>query len=398
MRIGIDARFLTHPQRGGFKTYSENLIAALAEIDTDDEYFLYLDRAPDSQTKLPRRENFLPRIVPGGLPVVGMPWREQVSLSRHVARDRLDLLHSPCLSAPLFNPCPSVVTIHDMIWYYPERFKNGSRRSAHRIFMEKYYRAVPKFAAEHAAAVLTDSYAAKEDISGILHLPPEKIFVTQLAASPVFRKISDDETIESIRQRYSLPATFILAIGAADPRKNISTLVQAYALLPAALRKQYPLVIVWAHPYMAEELNGSVGKLGLTNQVLARQWASIEDMALLYNAASLFVFPSRYEGFGMPSLEAMACGTPVVAADNSSIPEVVGDAALLFGADDAQAMADAMVQILENEALRQGLIEKGLQRAKCFSWKKCGCETLSAYQHVVIQNPERVLSLQNDCI
>ncbi len=380
MRIGIDARFLTHPQRGGFKTYSENLIGALAEIDTENEYFLYLDRLPDDQTKLPRCPNFISRIVPGVLPIMGMPWREQVSLPLSITKDRLDLLHSPSLSAPFYNKCPSVVTIHDMIWYFPEKFSTGKRESAHRIFMEKYYKVVPKIAGNHASAILTVSQAAKEDIVDLLHLPEEKIFVTHLAASPIFQKINDAEAIEAIRKRYSLPSTFILAMGAADPRKNIETLVQAYALLPASLREKYPLVVIWSHPHLAEKLSGYVVKLGQQEHVLARTCPSMRDLALFYNAASLFVFPSRYEGFGLPPLEAMACGTPVVAANNSSIPEVVADAALLCGSDDTQAIALAMACILEDEALSQTLIEKGLQQARNFSWRKCGQETLSAYQ------------------
>jgi glycosyltransferase involved in cell wall biosynthesis len=229
MKIGIDARFLTHPQTGGFKTYTRNLIAALAEVDRENEYVLYLDRAPDQNTQLPDSPNFTTRIVPGLARVLGMPWREQVGLSRQAALDRLDLLHSLSLTAPLRLACPSVVTIHDMIWYFPEKFSHENFTSGKRKLMEWYYRFVPKRATHQAAAVITVSYAAKASIMQHLGLSSDRIFVTHEAASHIYRQIDDLKKLEAIRQKYSLTTNFILAIGSADPRKNISTLVQAYA-------------------------------------------------------------------------------------------------------------------------------------------------------------------------
>ena len=143
MRVGIDARFLTHPQRGGFKTYSENLIAALAEVDSENEYILYLDRPPDEKTSLPNRPNFTTCIVSGSAPIVGMPWREQVGLPRQGARDHLDLMHSPSLTAPLYLACPSVVTIHDVIWLFPEKFSNNKPKPVSRKMMEWYVSRCP---------------------------------------------------------------------------------------------------------------------------------------------------------------------------------------------------------------------------------------------------------------
>ena len=135
MRIGIDARFLTHPQKGGFKTYSENLIAALAQIDRDNEYVLYIDRQPEQDTKLPDSANFSYRIIRGDIPYIGMPWREQTRLSRQVSRDKLDLLHSPCLTAPLRLSCASVLTIHDMIWLFPIGSPTDRQESVQRKMM-----------------------------------------------------------------------------------------------------------------------------------------------------------------------------------------------------------------------------------------------------------------------
>lgn len=384
MKIGIDARFLTHPQRGGFKTYTENLIAALGEVDSENEYILYLDRPPNEESKLPHRPNFAARIVPGLLPVVGMVWREQFGLARQVIRDRLDLFHAPSLTAPLRLACPLVVTIHDMIWFFAEKFSSGKPRSVQRRLMDGYYRVVPQLVVHRAAAILTVSQAAKNDIIQHLGLAPDQIIVTCEAASPVFHHIDDVSRIEKIRCRYDVNSPFILGIGSADSRKNIPTLIKAYSLLPVTLRAMYRLVIVWTHDLMEAELGKQVAQMNLIDDVRFVRQVTNEDLALLYNAASLFAFPSLYEGFGLPLLEAMACGTPIVTANNSSIPEIVDDAALLVEAKDAKAIADAIASVLTDEAIYATLKQRGSKRAAAFSWEKCARETLTAYRQVLL--------------
>ena len=384
MRIAIDARFLTHPQKGGFKTYSENLIRALAAVDQENEYLLYVDRPLDPQGLWPDRPNFRYRVVDAGLPLVGMPWREQVGLARQAARDRLDLFHAPSLTAPIYLGCPLIVTIHDVIWLFPEKFAQQAPRSVGRKVMEWYYRFVPRLAVRRARLILTVSHAAKATIVQHLGLTGERVVVTQEAASDLFRQVEDVQALARIRQKYGLAACFILGIGSADPRKNLATLVQAYAALPAQLREQYQLVIVWTHSFLAAELAEQIERLGLTQRVRFLEQVSNEDLVLLYNAASLFVFPSRYEGFGLPPLEAMACGTPVVAANNSSLPEIVGDAALLTSAEEATPMAKLMAGLLTDERLRMDLVQKGLKQAASFSWEKCAQQTLAAYRQAIV--------------
>lgn len=384
MRIGVDARFLTHPQPGGFKTYSENLIAALTELDAVNEYLLYVDRRPAAGLPLLDRPNVAVRVVAGTLPVVGMPWREQVGLAWQAARDRLDLLHAPSLTAPLFPGCPLVVTIHDMIWRFPEQFAQG-KAAGKRQLMQSYYRYAPAAAARRAAAVLTVSHAAKADIVAQLGLPPERVTVTHNGLKPIYRPIADRGPLVDLRRRYDLEMDFILAIGSADPRKNLVTLLHAYAALPAELRQRYQLAIVWTHQLLAAGLAEQAAALGIADRLRFLQRVSDADLALLYNAAGLFVFPSRYEGFGLPLLEAMACGVPVVAADNSSIPEIAGDAALLVPAQDAAAMSGAMAQVLNDVAVQEALIRRGVARAAHFSWARCARETHAVYEQVAAQ-------------
>jgi glycosyltransferase involved in cell wall biosynthesis len=384
MKIGLDARFLTHPQVGGFKTYTENLISALAEIDSENEYILYVDRPPNQQTRVPFPANFSIRVIPGSGPLLGMPWREQIKLSRQAICDKLDLLHSPSLTAPLRLTCPSVVTIHDMIWFLPGKFSRGKTLLGKRKLMEWYYQAVPKFAARRATAVITVSYAARDTIVQHLGLPADRIFVTHEAANPIYCRVNEPAEVNTIRQKYNLASNFILAIGSADPRKNITTLVHAYALLPASLRKRYHLAIVWTHSFLAPDLAGEVDKLGLTDHLRFLTGISNEELVLLYNAATLFAFPSRYEGFGLPPLEAMACGTPVVAANNSSIPEIVGEAAVLVETENVEAIASAISRVLSDQSLQKNLSTKGSAQAACFSWTKCALETVEVYRKVLL--------------
>jgi glycosyltransferase involved in cell wall biosynthesis len=393
MKIGIDARFLTHPQTGGFKSYSTHLINALTQIDTANEYVLYVDRAAPRGAAWASSPNNTVRVVPGDVPLMGMPWREQVHLARMAARDRLDLFHAPCLTAPLRLACPLVVTIHDMIWHTPPA---AQALGLKRMLMARYYQTVPRLAAQRAAAVITISQAAKQRIVAELGLKPEQVTVTYAAAGPDFGHIKDEQRLSQVRQRFALENGYILAIGSADPRKNMATLIAAYSRLPQALQARHPLVIVWTHSLLSEQMAHLVDSLGLGNCIRFVQSVSNEELCSLYNMAALFVFPSREEGFGLPLLEAMACGTPVIAADNSSIPEVAGDAAVFVDAEDAPAMTSVITAILTDTARRRGLIERGYQRAAGFSWARCAEETLSIYQAVGLAKrsplPGRALS------
>lgn len=380
MRIGIDARFLTHPQQGGFKTYSEHLVAALAEIDTTNEYFLYIDRPPPLDSCLPRGTRLRYRLVPGTLPALGMPLREQVGLALCAMRDRLDLFHAPCLTAPLALRCPLVVTIHDMIWRRPERFAQPGARTSARSLMAQYYRLLPSLAARRAAAVITVSHAAKADIVAELGLSPARVTVTHEAAKPSFRPPASDAAAEGARTRFHLAPGYLLAMGSADPRKNLEALLRAYAALPAALRAEHQLAIVWTHRYLTGRLAAVAQSLGIAERLVALDQVSDVELAALYAGAAAFVFPSRYEGFGLPPLEAMACGAPVVAADTSSLPEIVGDAALLVPSDDDDALATALARVLREPVLARELAARGLRRAAGFSWRRCAEETLAVYR------------------
>lgn len=381
MKIGIDARFLTHPQPGGFKTYTEQLVRALLEVDSDNEYVLYVDRPPVADVIAPPASNATVRVVPGTAPFIGMPWREQIGLMMHARRDRIDVLHALCLTAPVYAPCPLVVTIHDTIWMFPRRFARRQKRGK-RSLIDAYYRYVPAIAARRASAVIAVSHDARSAIVQHLGVPAHRVFVTYEAAAPIYRTLDRTRAIDAVRQRFGLGEGFILALGSADPRKNISALLGAYALLPERLRANHELAIVWTHPLLAEAILAEAHALGIAGRLRFLQHVSNDDLVSLYNAAALFVFPSRYEGFGLPILEAMACGAPVVASNNSSIPEVAGDAALLVDAESPTSIACAIERVMSNAALRDALVARGLQRASSFSWQRCARETVEVYQKI----------------
>ncbi len=383
MRIGIDARFLTHPQKGGFKTYTENLILAISEIDQDNEYILYLDRQPLDDTQIPAHSNFSVRVVPGDHQIYGMSWREQYALPRQMKKDNLDLFHSLCLTAPLFLDVRLVVTIHDMIWYYPTRYSHKRFVLGKRKLMRWYYQSVPALATRRADAVITVSNAAKQSIVEYMQIPSNRIFVTHEAASNIYRPIENRKLGETIYQRYHLRSSYILGIGSADPRKNIKTLIRAYALLPESLRHNYQLVIVCNHQSLKTISLLEAERLGILEDVLFLEEVGDQDLMYLYNLASLFVFPSLEEGFGLPPLEAMACGTPVIAANNSSIPEIVGDAALQFCAEDVGELTSLILDVLSSPHLQTDMKKRGIDRASTFSWKKCGMETIKVYEKIM---------------
>lgn len=379
MRIGIDARFLTHPQPGGFKTYVSSLVHALAEVDPANTYVLYVDRPPEDGARLPTAPNFQLTIVPGNLPGVGMPAREQVRLAWQARQDRLDVFHAPCLTAPLWLNCPLVLTIHDMIWKFPRQFSGARPAALGRALMEDYYRWVPEWAVRRAAQVITVSHAARQSIQQHLAVPADRLTVTHEAADPRYQRVEDPAALARVRAQYGLTRDFILAIGSADPRKNLGALLQAYARLPADLRAHYHLAIVWTHHFLASHVADQIKALGIDGQVAFLSKVPSEDLVGLYSLATAFAFPSRYEGFGLPLLEAMACGAPVVAADNSSIPEIVGEAALLTPTDGVAEMAEALTRLLQDPALRAEYRRRGQARAAQFSWARCARETMAAY-------------------
>jgi len=385
MKIGIDARFLTHPQVGGFKTYTENLVTALSQVDHLNSYIIYLDRPPLEDT-LPQNDNFTYQVVEGTLPVVGLPFREQITLRRRIAGDKVDLIHFLCNTAPVKVSGKFVVTLHDTIQVTNSyTFHHRRSLSNHKQWaMGLYSKWTILKSARAARKVITVSNYEKTQITKHLGITPQRICVTHLAPNPVFTPVSPEVKAAwraKMRQKLGLPDRFILGVGY-EVRKNIPLLIEAFSRI-ASDQSDLGLVIVAAQDERRLFFEKLVAELNLSQRVVILASLPACDLAGLYNLADVFVFPSERESFGLPPLEAMACGAPVIAMDLSSIPEIVQDGALLIHGKEVQTWADAISRVVTDETLRSGLVQRGLQQAATLNWRRCAQETIQVYRAVL---------------
>jgi len=316
-----------------------------------------------------------------GMKLVGSRWPTERRLVRILweqlrwpllaKRHKVDLLHSMAFVLPLLLPVPAVVTVYDLSFmHYPERFPPLQRR---------YLQWQTAQACRRARRVITISESGRQDVHHFFGVPLAQIDAITPGVDTVYRPLAVEE-VTAFRQAQGLPPRFVLHVGTLQPRKNIPTLLEAFARLPLP---DVHLVLVGGKGWLYDEIFARVTALHLQERVRFTGYVSDEELPLWYNAAALLAFPSVYEGFGMPMVEAMACGTPVVAANTSSIPEAAGDAALLFAAHDVAALADRMTAVLQDPSLAATMREKGLVQAQQFSWARAGVETAVAYQRAL---------------
>ncbi len=354
MLIGIDASRATRPQRTGTENYSLYLIRHLLATDSAHRYRLYF-AAPPTIGLFPPQGNWEARVIP--FPRLWTHFRLSLEMARHPP----DLLFVPAHVIPLLHP-PSVVTVHDLGYlYYP---------GAHRLLDRLYLDLSTRFNARVARHIIADSEATKKDLMERYGIPGGKITVVYPGCIPLQGSRSPQEVIK----RYGLPEGYILHLGTLHPRKNLLRLMEACSLLPQG----WHLVLAGKRGWRYGPIYERARELGGTVQIIG--YVDEGDIPGLMGGARLFVLPSLYEGFGFPLLEAMAAGTPVVCSHASALPEVAGDAALLVDPYDVEALAEAMRRLLEDEALRAELIERGLERAKLFSWERCAQETLAVLE------------------
>lgn len=358
MKIGLDARFLTHPQRGGFKSYTNTVIASLAEADSDDQFILYTDRPMTSAVRLPG--NFAVKPVRSRNSVI----REQVLLPAAMNRDRVDVAHFPCNTAPVRFAGRMAVTIHDTI-----PFRNGRSRPANtkQRFIQAYWRATIPRCARNADLVVADSSYVRDDLRVRFGVPDERLRVVSLPIDPAF--LGDAPGLQPAG--LGLPSFFVLGFASPDGRKNHECSIRAFNLIAS----EFPglkLVLVCSHRRTRECITQG-------NGVMPIGPVSFEELLWLYRNAASLVFPSFDEGFGLPPLEAMACGTPVVVSKAGSLPEVVGECGVYADPSDVAGIAEGMCRVLGDEGLRRTLIESGRKRAARFSRKRMGEDLIAAY-------------------
>lgn len=414
MLIGIDASRANRDHKGGVEWYSYHLIRALARLDSKNEYILYtdkplkgglldlgsdgpvhngvkIDKDGFQEIKSPHN-NFKAKILEWPLNFFWTIGR----LSLEMVFSRPDVLFIPAHTLPIFFPKKTVMTIHDIgferdrrlyskekmgpehakgkkILDWLVRFYTGGKYGANK---KDYLSWSTGFALEHAKKIITISEFSKKEIVEIYKADPEKISVVHNGYNDkLYGKIDDKEKIMQVLDKYGIHDPYIFYVGRLEKKKNILALIEAFYLMRKENKDiKHKLLLAGDASFGFDEIKFAMRE---DDEIILPGWVPEEDMPYFYNGATLFVFPSLYEGFGIPLLQSMACGVPIIASDVASIPEVVDGAALLFDPKDVRSIADAMARVIREDDLREKLIKNGLERAKDFSWDKCARETLA---------------------
>jgi glycosyltransferase involved in cell wall biosynthesis len=374
MHIAVNAYFWNQPFTGSGQ-YTRQLVEHLQRYVSDIKISLIFPQLETGEQ---------PHAVPSKVAVHTIPSRkghaakvlfEQVHFPRACSAVGATMAHVPYWGGPLRSPVPLIITVHDLTTMLVPEYRGR--------FQARLYTALVSAAARGANHIVTDSFSSKLDIMDHLHIAEEDITAIYLAADPRFSPGDNNLTDMAILRKYNLPDFYVLYLGGYALHKNVTTLLHAYKYVAQALGEDYPLVLAGKKPQMVSatfpDYDRMIRDLSLSSSV---HWIGLvdeEDKAVLYRNAESFVFPSRYEGFGLGPLEAMACGTPVVTANSTSLPEVVGSAAFAVDADDARDMAGAIIATVIDEPLRAELRRKGQEQAARFSWEKTATETALVY-------------------
>ncbi|MBN1658240.1 MAG: glycosyltransferase family 4 protein [Anaerolineae bacterium] len=370
MQVGVNAHLLSLDQNyrsAGINWYIYHLLHHLPDAGSDLAYTAFLGErrfvgTPGIHCSLTR--------LPTHRPPVRIMW-EQVVQPCVARRIGIDLIHAPAFVGPLASSLPFVVTIHDLSFVnYPQNFRGGNRA---------YLRLFTRLSVHTARRVVAVSKSTRADLAHFYGVSPRKVDVVYHGVDPAFRPLPADE-VEAFRVRRGLPDQFILFVGTLEPRKNIAGLISAYAQMPAS---RPPLLLVGGKGWLYDDVYRRVEELNLADKVHFIGYVDAAELPAWYNAALLFVYPSLYEGFGLPALEAMACGLPVISSTASSLPEVVGEAGILVDPHDTDALAEALQRVAGNASLRDELTAAGMRQASRFSWTETARSTACSFRRAL---------------
>lgn len=378
MLIGIDASRALRARRTGTETYSLQLIRHLLALNSGHRFRLYCDQP------IPAELDDLAASRSTEIRVIRFPrlWTH-LRLSAEVMMHAPDVLFVPSHVLPLLHPRRSVVTIHDLGYVvFPQ---------AHRRLNRWYLRAGTRFSARTAARVLADSQATKDDLVRHCSVDPARVTVVYLGRDETLGPVVDPARLIQVQERYGIAQEgqarpYVLYVGTLQPRKNLVRLIEAFAQVRATYR-DLCLVLAGQQGWLSDPIFRRVDELGLQHRVLFPGFVSDDDLPALISGALVFAFPSLYEGFGFPVLEAQACGTPVLASTASSLPEIAGDSALLVDALDTDAIAGELMRLVTDPALRERLRTAGFANVQRFSWERCARETLRQLERTAQGNP-----------
>ena len=381
MLAGIDgAPLLT--RKTGIGVYTDRLLSGMIAADPNLDVRLYLPLPMRQALHRQEKEKMLAELrqklpervtcVPNSFPPKARRWlwRGTDLFPVDEILGGVDLYHATNLVMPPLKRAKGVLTVYDLTFMlFPEYHVKG---------MQAFASDMRKFVGR-ADRIIAISEHTKRDIVELLDVPAEKIRVTLLAADEKFRVLDKDAAQHEVLAKYGIDREYILYTGTLEPRKNVPALVRAFHMLKREAKIPHRLVLAGKKGWLYDRIFAEVRELGLEDEVIFTGYVPDDDLPYLYNGADLFAYPSIYEGFGIPPLEAMACGCPVVASNSSSLPEVVGDAGVMVDPHDEAALAEAMGKVLADSALAASLREKGLDRSRLFSWERCARETLEVY-------------------
>jgi len=384
MRIAFDGTAL-RPGRTGVGYYTEHLLHHLARIATNDELIVLSNRAIDTTAPLPSRVRVAtpPRRVPR------LIWMQTLA-STALRQVDADVVHFTNGMLPLVSPAPTVVTIHDMSLRLYPRYHPPRRVLLNRPLVD--------LAARRADAIITPSESAKRDIVRFYDLDPRRVHVVYEAAAPSFRRVADPVELERVRRRYHLNDRIILYVGTIEPRKNLPKLIDAFAAQRRAGRLTHQLVCVGPYGWLSRGIEDQIARANVAHAINFTGYVPFEDLPALYTLAEFFVYPSMYEGFGLPVIEAMACGAPVITGGTGALAEIGGDAILPLDRIDADVLGQALVALADSSDRRSALSAAGLERAAQFSWDRAARESVDIYRETALRrrSPERLALRETD--
>ena len=367
MRIGIDCRTIQEPERAGTAHYTKELVRALLEIDSDNEYFLFFGQEKNIPEEFKQPNAKIIILPPKSLPFISSHWQ----FSRTLKKCRLDIFHAPANTLPVGYNGASILTIHDLAIY------QNSEWFPKQTFSTNFL--VPRSLAK-AKKIIVPSESTKQDLQKIFRVPEEKIKV-------IYEGVRAEEPSENAKnstlEKFNLPEkNYFLFLGTIEPRKNLIALIAAYKILLQKNPDAPILVLAGGKGWKNDDIFEAIKKRSLENKIKCLGYVSNEEKFALMKSALAFVYPSLYEGFGLPILEAMSLGAPVITSRISSLPEIAGDAALLIDPNNDGEIANALEKLWKDENLRNDFINKGKHQSAKFSWIKTAEQTLQTYKEI----------------
>jgi glycosyltransferase involved in cell wall biosynthesis len=371
MIIGWNTTLLQE-KLSGIGNYIEKILMEIKKREIKDRIILLGSNNYYDYSKINFKNNiFLSNGIISRNRIFRILW-EQIILPIKAKKNNIDILHCPAHVLPLFYSQKTVLTIHDLAFkLFPKAFKWQNRF---------YLNFIVPLSIKKADRIIAVSKNTKKDIIEEYNIDSNKIKVIYNGVNEKYREIRDEIIINKVKEKYKLPKKFILYLGTLEPRKNIKRLIKAFNKVKKSDTK---LVIAGGKGWLYDDIFELVKTLNLENEIIFTGYVDEEDIVPLYNAATVFVYPSLYEGFGLPPLEAMACGTPVITSNVSSLPEVVGEAAITIDPYNIEDISSAIRKVLNSEKLKENLSKKGIQQSKKFSWKKTTEETLNLYREII---------------